>query len=279
MMLPKEFRNTVIDRSIELLWNSWRNLGAWINVSQEYSIYSDPESAIVFSNYFDNFEPRLKVISNDWQISYSSYVYQVRLKRLKSQLSRLTGFMSTLQPEDSKSVSKNIGSLNTLNKFNLLPRLRLIFGLSSKAEVIFYLLTHEAGNSSKISRNRLLNQKAVYNELDKLSKANVVEEKRLGRERSFSLSKSFSNLFLSEPERVSVNWLLLSSAYLINNVLKDSIIDNEYLVFSAFMDHNKQINHLLQMVGYCRKFIKNNTAEELYNSVVSYYEGLFDMMK
>ncbi|MFW6174100.1 MAG: hypothetical protein ACOC5T_10195 [Elusimicrobiota bacterium] len=278
MMLPKEFRNTVIDCSIELLWNSWRNLGAWINVSQEYSIYSDPESSIIFSDLFGTYEPRLKVISNDWQISYSSYVYQARLKRLKRELSRLMGFISTLQPEESKSVSKNIGSLNILNTFNLLPRLRLIFGLSSKAEVIFYLLTHAAGNSSQISRNRLLNQKAVYNELIKLSKANVIEEKSLGRERSFSLSESFSNLFLCEPETLSASWLLLLSAYLINNVLKDSIIDNEYLVFSSFMDHNKQINHLLQMVGDCKKFIKNNTAEELYYSVVDYYEGLLDMM-
>lgn len=280
MKSPKEFKNKVIDSATSILWNTWKELGVWINVSQEYPIYSDPESAIVFSNYFDSFEPRLLKISNDWQSYHANFVNKVRLKRLKRGLSKLYGISIQDKRTPSNFSNKIIGDLDILKPDNILLRLRLVFGLSTKAEVIYYLLTHEKGNSNEIAIDRFLNQKAVYTELDKLYKAGVINEKRQKRERSFSLSQDFANLFFEvEIEPLSPVWLLVLSVYLIENTLKEKIIDDNYLVQSSFFDHKKQITDIIQRIGECKIAISTKNAEDFYNCIFEYFVTVENNLK
>ncbi len=280
MKSPKEFKNKVIDSATSIIWNTWKELGVWINVSQEYPIYSDPESAIAFSNYFDSFEPRLLKISNDWQSYHANFVNKVRLKRLKRGLSRLYGISIQDKRTPSNFSNKTIGELDILKPDNILLRLRLVFGLSTKAEVIYYLLTHEKGNSNEIAIDRFLNQKAVYTELDKLYKAGVINEKRQKRERSFSLSQDFANLFFEvEIEPLSPVWLLVLSVYLLENTLKEKIIDDNYLVQSSFFDHKKQITDIIQRIGECKIAISTKNAEDFYNSIFEYFVTVENNLK
>jgi hypothetical protein len=280
MKSPKEFKNKVIDSATSIIWNTWKELGVWINVSQEYPIYSDPESAIVFSNYFDSFEPRLLKISNDWQSYHANFVNKVRLKRLKRGLSKLYGISIQDKRTPSNFSNKIIGDLDILKPDNILLRLRLVFGLSTKAEVIYYLLTHEKGNSNEIAIDRFLNQKAVYTELDKLYKAGVINEKRQKRERSFSLSQDFANLFFEvEIEPLSPVWLLVLSVYLLENTLKEKIIDDNYLVQSSFFDHKKQITDIIQRIGEYKIVISSKTAEDFYNSIFEYFVTVENNLK
>ncbi len=70
---------------------------------------------------------------------------------------------------------------------NLIFKLRSLFGLSSRAEIIAYLLTNERGYPSSIARDILYSQKSVYDALTEMSLSGLVESQSVGREKYFSL--------------------------------------------------------------------------------------------
>jgi len=275
MMDPKSFKTLIIDNAVGLLWDQWMNLGAWSKTGQSVKAFSDPESAIAFSSYFCKHEKRLEKISLDWSKENLQYINHSRLKRLRKVVTDHVQLPVDISEMHAASTSsKYITEPDAREVSNLLIRLRLIFGSTTRAEVIFHLLTIGSANSNQIANRRFLNQKAVLLELEKLAKAGVLVEKRSARERLFSVQRDFAELFEFEIQSISASWFLLASLSILEECLTDELIEDEYLVLSAFMDQKKRVSEYLQRAGECNLTLSGSTAYEFYESVTEYYRCL-----
>jgi len=275
MMDPKSFKTLIIDSAVGLLWDQWMNLGAWSKTGQSVKAFSDPESAIAFSSYFCKHEKRLEKISLDWSKENLQYINHSRLKRLRKVVTEHVQLPVDISEMHAASTSsKYITEPDAREVSNLLIRLRLIFGSTTRAEVIFHLLTTGSANSNQIANRRFLNQKAVLLELEKLAKAGVLVEKRSARERLFSVQRDFAGLFEFEIQSISASWFLLASLLILEECLTDELIEDEYLVLSAFMDQKKRVSEYLQRAGECNLTLSGSTAYEFYESVTEYYRCL-----
>jgi len=274
-MHPKSFKKLVIDNAVGILWSHWVNLGAWSRAEQTMKCFSDPESAITFSSYFCKHEKRLQKISLDWSIVNLKYINHSRLKRLRKVVTdHIELPVDVCEVHAATTSSKYITEPDARDITNLLIRLRLVFGSTTRAEVIFHLLTRGSANSNQIATHRFLNQKAVLLELEKLAKAGVLVEKRSARQRLFSVERDFARLFEFEIQPISSPWFLLASLLMLEGCLRDELIDDEYLVFSAFMDQKRTLSDYLQKAGECNLTLSGSTAEEFYENVTEYYTCL-----
>ena len=79
-MYLKEFKDLLIQNSIDILWDQWTKLGVWISSEKSFVSNSDPESAIAFSEYFTKYEGRLSKISASWSKNknHNNYKYNER---------------------------------------------------------------------------------------------------------------------------------------------------------------------------------------------------------
>lgn len=275
MMLPKEFKNHLIETSISILWDQWKNLGAWIESGEKFKFYSDPEASVLFSMYFANHEKRFGKIIEEWIAVNRQHLNATRLKRLsKMFLNKYRIFDHVESKMQIPGKPKFVSKLDILLPENLLPRLRFLFGCSTKAEVVFHLLTRGSSNSNQIAKERFLNQKAVLIELNKLSEAGLLIEKRTGRGRSFSISSDFARVLPKPLLFSTVPWVLLTATFLLEKCLKDDYLEDEYLVYSAFNDFKKEITFMLFKSLPCEINLNSKTAEKFYSSVVGYWECL-----
>jgi hypothetical protein len=275
MMHPKSFKTLIIDNAVGLLWDQWVNLGAWSKPGQSAKVFSDPECAIAFSRYFCKHEKRLEKISLDWSKANLQYINHSRLKRLrKAVVDHIQLPVDISEVHAATTSSKYITEPDASDISNLLIRLRLLFGSTTRAEIMFHLLTMGRANSNQIAVHRFLNQKAVLLELEKLAKAGVLVEKRLARERLFSVQRNFAGLFESEIQSISPPWFLLASLSMLEECFTDDLIEDEYLVISTFMDHKRKLSYYLQKAGECNLTLSGPTAYEFYESVTEYYTGL-----
>ncbi|MDI9368783.1 MAG: hypothetical protein QM445_10620, partial [Thermotogota bacterium] len=139
MMHPKSFRKLIVDNAVGMLWSQWVNLGAWSRAEQRVNSFSDPESAIAFSSYFCKYEKRLDKISLDWSKMNFQYINHSRLKRLRKAVTDHVELPDNFyEVQAATTSSKYITEPNAKDMANLLVRLRLLFGSTTRADVIFH---------------------------------------------------------------------------------------------------------------------------------------------
>lgn len=275
MMLPKKFKDHLIETAVSMLWDQWKSLGVWVDSEEKFKFYSDPEVAVIFSEYFSKYEKRLRKISEEWRALNWKHLNTIRMKRIVKELFGKYEIDILLE---SKVVpvnkSKFVREVDVLLPKNLLSRLRFLFGCSSKAEVVFHLLTKGSSNSNQIAKERFLNQKAVLVELDKLMKAGFLIEKRTSRDRMFNISNNFIEV-LPEPTLFSsVAWTFLIVTFMLEKCLRDDYLDDDYLIFSTFNDFRKPLIFALHMAMECEIQLEAKTAQEFYSNVVNYWNCL-----
>ena len=83
-----------------------------------------------------------------------------------------------------------------------LLRLRALFGISARAEILLYLLTHESGHPSGIARETGFSQKNVQDTLVDMTASGFVRSVRLeGRKKSYLIPEADRARFLGNQER------------------------------------------------------------------------------
>jgi hypothetical protein len=97
---------------------------------------------------------------------------------------------------------------------NLALQLRALVGVNSRAEVLLYLLTHDAAHPSQIAREAYYYDRAIQNTLVELSQSGVVELRSSGREKHYWLKSDNWATLLNRPERFPkwITWPPLFSA-------------------------------------------------------------------
>ena len=83
-----------------------------------------------------------------------------------------------------------------------LLRLRALFGVSARAEIILYLLTHETGYPTGIARETGFSQKNIHDTMVDLSSSGFIFAKQVeGRKRSYFMRKNPPPPFLHAPDQ------------------------------------------------------------------------------
>jgi len=97
---------------------------------------------------------------------------------------------------------------------NLALQLRALVGVNSRAEVVLYLLTHEAAHPSEIAHEAYYYERSIQNTLVDLSQSGVVQLRSSGREKHYWLKPDPWATLLNRPERFPkwVTWPPLFSA-------------------------------------------------------------------
>ncbi len=280
-LLNEEFRESIIRNSLELLHDQWIKLGVSFEAERRFDIFSDPEAAIVFSGYFERYDSDIYRVCRVWPGANCEHLNMARLKRMKPKGIRFPaslGLESTPKSMPYTS-SKYIGTIDMEAGENLLPRLRLIFGCTTKAEVLFHLLTSGEANSYQIARKRFLNQKAVHTELDKLSRAGVLRERRNGRERLFRVNQSFLFLHSDKREELSVAWFLTAIVFILERCLNDELINYRRLVNASFDNNRRTICDYFMNSGVLINEFETESPQDFYDTIREKYRSFVESLR
>jgi len=82
---------------------------------------------------------------------------------------------------------------------NLALQLRALVGVNSRAEVVLYLLTHEAAHPSEIAHEAYYYERSIQNTLVDLSQSGVVQLRSSGREKHYWLEPDHWATLLNRP--------------------------------------------------------------------------------
>ena len=128
-----------------------------------------------------------------------------------------------------------------LQKPSLLQlRLRGVFGVGARVEVITYLLSHKNGNSNAMAKEVFYDQKSIYRILGKWHKAGLLTKVKGPKVGAFALEKKeeWINTLGLKVMPVYLNWV--NAFHLLDQILKALSLppwsEDEYMFSSFFRD-------------------------------------------
>jgi hypothetical protein len=233
-MSPKRFRAELRESLLELHWRQWCALGVAGQVEPERHWVVDLETLIVSISRLGQTDSRLLKRVGEWLALNRDWVSTPRLRRISH------AFNSTLQSEalvpDAATRSRTKVVRPVVTQPVLLQlQLRALFGMDARADVFGYLLFNKSGNSSSIARALCVDQKRVYNILERWSAAGVVRRTPGG----YSLVPDAIPAAVAEA-RDRTEWLNWTTTYLALDRLHESLAkaatDDRYLLASLARD-------------------------------------------
>ncbi|MEW6744277.1 MAG: hypothetical protein AB1486_16105 [Planctomycetota bacterium] len=170
---------------------------------------------------------------------------------------------------------------------NLLLRLRALFGVNSRCEVLAYLLTHERANAPEISRSCYYYQRTVYNVLAEMHLSGLVHLWEKGPEKLYGLKVDRWKNFLSprQPLPVWTTWPPLCSALeRIWSKLADADLEGmgSRLLASEFRILMRDIQPALELSG-CPVRLSSHDARlrgaDYVSACLEVFEALVEMLR
>ncbi len=271
-MSSNKFRNRFLQRVIDLIASHWQHLGiALAPADQAHAgTWIDLESLLVFTLLAHHGEKRVLEAAGEWTIHNRHMINTSRLKRIgsvftqdRSQYDRQSAkellqdistgntdrFVQRVaeQTGNRSYTSRGIVSEPNLTNHRLLQlKLRGLFGINARAEILLYLLQHESENSNALAREIGFAQKPIYLILESWTDAGVLQRIQKGRAGNYSLTRREhwqSTLTITDTPP-PINWIRTFHALLqILDILHE--IDDPYLLASRFRDITTQVQLLL----------------------------------
>lgn len=118
---------------------------------------------------------------------------------------------------------------------NLLLKLRALFGRQSRAEVMAWLLAHEAGHPAEIARQTGYFRRSIQITLNELERSGHIQSLRKGREKHFSLRHDewrFLATWRLSPASTFPSWMPWPGIYRLLEQL-NGLLDDETLAVSS----------------------------------------------
>ncbi len=100
--------------------------------------------------------------------------------------------------------------------YTILFKLRLLFGITARSEIILYLLSHDSAHPSEIARQTYYSQKTVQDTLVEMSKSGMIFVRPVGKEKHYWVKAEEWMGFLGYDARERpqwVNWPKIFSAF------------------------------------------------------------------
>lgn len=206
-------------------WGVWSELGVsgWGRTHENWAI--DPEPLIIFSPSVIATEPRLRDEVIDWCSDYWRHVSAVRLRNLlnnneNQQTDTWGQFAATVNRYSGAakwpraSVERRFArtgrsSLRPLSDPSMIYlRMRSVFGLSARTEVLRYLLfTRERSTAAMLAVQANYTKRNVAEACESLAQAGVLQPKQIGNRLYFSLVDAPAlSAFLGPSAYLHADW-------------------------------------------------------------------------
>jgi len=216
----------VVRREIEhFYWGVWSELGVsgWARTHQDWAI--DPEPLIVFSPSIISSEPRLRDEAIDWCSDNWRHVSTVRLRNLLNEnepeqtdswgefaatVNRFSGAAKWPRATSERRFARTgRSSLRALSEPSMIYlRMRSIFGVSARTEVLRYLLfTSERATAAMLATQINYAKRIVAEACELLAQAGVIQSKQIGNRLYFSLVDADGlSAFLGSAADIRPDW-------------------------------------------------------------------------
>lgn len=198
---------TFAKQAIALAWGAWVELGVsgWTATHRQWAI--DPEPLVVFTAFLEDEDPRLRDEATDWCIRNWRHVSKTRLKNLvRSQPQDVRDafgvFAATVgdhagvtwpyASEPRRFIVTGRSSTPQLDQSSMVwLRLRAMFGLGARSEILRHFLAREAGRTSVATISSATNytKRTVAEECETLEQAGVLRVGPVGNRFYYSLAK------------------------------------------------------------------------------------------
>jgi hypothetical protein len=216
---------TSAKQALALASGAWTELGVsgWTTSHGDWAI--DPEPLILFTAWLGDRDPRLRDEATDWCIRNWRYVSRARLRNLLHQqpddVKRAFGeFAATVgahagvdwpgATEPRRFAVTGRSTLPPLDRPSLVwVRLRAMFGVSARSEVLRCLLSHGRGSMSVVGLAAAsgYTKRSVADECETLERAGVLAVRSTGNRFYYSLARRTElEAFVGELPRVRPDW-------------------------------------------------------------------------
>jgi len=216
---------TFAAQSLALAWGAWIELGVsgWTSTHADWAI--DPEPLILFTAWLQDADPRLRDEDNDWCVQNWRHISKARLKNLLREqpdgVAETFGeFAATVGTHAGASwpgathprpyVPTGRSELPNLDRPSLVwLRLRAMFGVSARAEILRLFLAQGGGTVSVagLAIATSYTKRNVAEECETLQRAGVLTVRALGNRFYYSLAR-YDELkaFVGEMPAVLPDW-------------------------------------------------------------------------
>ena len=287
-MSSAEFSRQFLRKAEDLIAAQWQQLGVALTASGRESANSwiDLESLLAFTLFAPHGDRRLSEGALEWIIHHRGLVNTSRLKRLVTLYNRNRSTYRTQIGEDlmrdfssgdtdrfANRVAEELGTssykprgilspLNTTRPRLLQLRLRSLFGINARAEVLMFLLQHKSENSNAMARHIGFAQKQVYLILENWTDAGIVRCIRQGRAGNYSLIRPDDWQCMLDISALPqpVNWIhAFHTLTQILDIIGET--DDPYLLASRFRDIEPDLQRLLSTLEIHLPDARNFTGD------------------
>jgi DNA-binding transcriptional ArsR family regulator len=213
---------------VGLAWSQWTELGVRGVARRDRWGPIDPEALLVLTAGLAEDDPRLRDESLDWCVKYHRYLSRSRLRNVLRRLpdgsrtaygryaatlsaSGVRGWSAEAEPWPFEPTSKS--ELTDLSRPALARlRLRAIFGVSARAEILYVLAWQTSGWESSAGLAALAGytKRNVDDELDSLERAGLVDATASGNRRLVRLrDRNGFEAFVGGVPGHFLDWVLI----------------------------------------------------------------------
>jgi hypothetical protein len=219
---------TSAEQATALAWGAWVELGVsgWTETHSQWAI--EPESLVIFTAFLGDEDARLRDGATDWCVRNWRYVSKARLKNLVREQSPAVRsafgeFAATVnehagvdwpyatQPRPFTVTGRS--SAPQLEKPSMVwLRLRAMFGLGARAEILRYFLSQHDGRSSTaaISVATSYTKRNIAEECETLAHAGVLRLRPIGNRFYYSLAKRAElEAFVGSMPAITPDWIAM----------------------------------------------------------------------
>jgi hypothetical protein len=248
-MSPKRFSAELHELLLELHWRQWCALGVAGQTEPERRWVIDLEALAISTLALGQRDTRLSTLAREWLLLNREWVSTSRLRRIGHEFALSDG----LNAPASGSLAVARGRVKVAKPVVTEPvllqlQLRALFGMDVRADVFGYLLFHEDGNSSSISRSLYVHQRRVYDVLERWGAAGVVRRVPGG----YSLVPDAVPAVVADA-RDETEWHNWASTYLaldrLDKLMLKASMDDRYVLSSLARDLRDEIEPQAATVG------------------------------
>jgi hypothetical protein len=248
-MSPKRFRAELREGLLELHWRQWCALGVAGHVEPEKHWVVDLEALVASTFALGREDVRLSKLAREWLVLNREWVSTPRLRRV-SQAFAPTDDSAASAPEPVAAARGRAKATRPVvtQPALLQLQLRALFGMDVRADVFGYLLFNKDGNSSSIARALYVDQKRVYNVLERWNVAGVVRRVPGG----YSLVPGAVPAAVAQA-RDEAEWCDWTATYMALGRLRESLAraatDDRYVISSLVREVGAEIQQQAAGVG------------------------------
>lgn len=223
-----ELHSQMRESILNFLWNQWDSLGAPARgVGSAVPFVIDPEALLLATMRFGATDARMADLVADWVPKNGAFLNLQRLKNLQSgtklgtsgKLAALGSLMESAGFKNWKSLSDSLaktdsafgtGESRSMSRSPdpsrpevFLLKMRMLFGLGSRPEIITWLLTHRSGHAAEIARDTGWLSKSVQAIINDLEASGMLLSHMEGRKKlvRFNSRNSILNPGVSDELR------------------------------------------------------------------------------